>query len=206
MSCAALRRAGSSGAVRWSRCLGLCRPLLPKHAGRVPTGWALICHQTRIILKRRNPDHLVHCSIASGARHLRHLFDRSDTIDLRFRASFDERQRVIERIGFSFDQRQSSSPPASPQVPCEFLNLSQSGERPDRWRELSRFDAIPSRPILQASWKDGAIAALRAPRSCQLFTMIRAWFGSAASAWLRESEPPSRSPVTNYASAETPPS
>ena len=69
--------------------------LQPKHAGRVPTGWALICHQPRIILKRRNPDHFVHSSIASGARHLRHLFDRS-VRSTSVRAPFDARQRVIE--------------------------------------------------------------------------------------------------------------
>ena len=78
-----------------SRRLGPCRPLQPKHAGRVPTGWALICHQPRIILKRRNPDHFVHSSIASGARHLRHLFDRS-VRSTSVRAPFDARQRVIE--------------------------------------------------------------------------------------------------------------
>jgi hypothetical protein len=29
-----------------------------------------------------------------------------------------------------------------------FLNFSQSGDRPERWREPSRFDTIPSSPIL----------------------------------------------------------
>ena len=31
-----------------------------------------------------------------------------------------------------------------------FLNFSQSGERPDRQRDPSRFETIPSNPILQA--------------------------------------------------------
>ena len=31
-----------------------------------------------------------------------------------------------------------------------FLNLSQSGDRPDLYREPSRFETVPSSPILQA--------------------------------------------------------
>jgi hypothetical protein len=42
---------------------------------------------------------------------------------------------------------------------CGFLNLSQSGERPDRYRDPSRFETIPSSPILQACWKTVLVEA-----------------------------------------------
>ena len=56
--------------------------------------------------------------------------------------------RVIERgsvIGSN-----PLPPHASPPVLTDFLNLSQSGERPKRYVEPRRFDTIPSSPILQA--------------------------------------------------------
>jgi hypothetical protein len=37
-----------------------------------------------------------------------------------------------------------------------FLNLSQSGERPDLYRDPRRFETIPSNPILQACWNTTA--------------------------------------------------
>ena len=51
---------------------------------------------------------------------------------------------------------QSSSPSRFTAGTAGFLNFSQSGERPDRYRDPSRFETIPSSPILQACWKTGA--------------------------------------------------
>jgi hypothetical protein len=63
-----------------------------------------------------------------------------------------------------------------------FLTMSQSREGPDRYGALSRFDTMPSRPILQSCWK------IAAPSSsvCPLMTMpIRRLPNSLARRFLR---------------------
>src|SRR6478609_7218427 len=51
---------------------------------------------------------------------------------------------------------------------CGFLNLSQSGDRPDRYRDPSRFDTMPSTPNLQV-W-----AKTSAPSGCSRCSFRRA--------------------------------
>jgi hypothetical protein len=42
---------------------------VPKHAGHVATGWALVSDQPRLVLQGCDPDHLVHRGLAPWARH-----------------------------------------------------------------------------------------------------------------------------------------
>jgi hypothetical protein len=74
------------------RCIGFC-PSLPKYAGGVPAGRALICDQSRIVLKRRDPDYLIHCRLTSGARHTIFSLRQVGHDRPRFLDGLDERQR-----------------------------------------------------------------------------------------------------------------
>jgi hypothetical protein len=58
----------------------------------------------------------------------------------------------------------------------EFLTLIQLRDGPDRYGTLSRFDTMPSRPILQACWKIVA----RSSSVCSLRTMPRRRFPRAS--------------------------
>jgi hypothetical protein len=64
---------------------------------------------------------------------------------------------AIPRTAPLFDRfPQSSSASRFTAGASGFLNFSQSGDLPERLRDPSRFDTIPSRPILQACWKTTA--------------------------------------------------
>src|SRR5262245_2321183 len=97
------------------------------------------------------PSHIAKSDKRAGTERTRLLYFWSDKPDRETAGVGFHHRTEIKSIG----HRQHSLPHSSSASrftagASGFLNFNQSGERPLRYREPSRLDTIPSRPILQA--------------------------------------------------------